>query len=786
MRFFLKKFNRLILKCYILILLFIFPAHNSFAAMVTHNQSVSVEQSINALISGIHFNKDGTKMFTTYNKRLGGDDTRFIQEYELSTPFDISTRVSTGDSERCKLTGVTQNAGYYIYDLEFSNDGMKLFVAQSATSNNASSGDIVTGFNLTSPYDVSTCVFASKTSALDFTSRTFGSYAGNHHPTQANRKFHEVRGVEINDDGTKLFLIFSNEHVNSANEDVGAHLYEYTLTTPYDVSTLVLNKNAGIKLLDNISGANDPQAMRFTPDGKRIFIISHSNFRSSNSVPGISQISLNNAFDTSSFTLDGGINLSTGLNTSNAHPGGVTFSENGLKLYIGNDNNTGTDEVMEYDLACPFNIIAGTCPEIDENKDRIAMAEAKIELAKRTMDYSTKSVLNRLKWVRRNKEKQNLTNLNMNFHFSDPKFNILSEALKSNVKQISTHTSKKNKSNNEEVFYWSEGSISFGRDGETSLASHKDINVTSITYGADKITKNKGLEGMAFRFGIDNVDVGSKGSKIDSQTYNFTYYRNFQRDNKSFLDTIIGIGLIESDITSILGNFEFLNKNRLGKQIYMTIKNSDHIEKVGYTIVPSMQLDLGHTMFDAYQERQLNGDGTGGIRFEDQKVSSGNIRASLGYFKDLNDDKYVVKSRAKIEYQTEFLIKPNIKYSYVSDPSIKYVTDLSPNNSAGLNHIINAEIGLDASVGPYDLFVIYEQNRKLNYGYVHNIYFSIGHLSENGTQTSYSINGSENIGSEYNISKNINDFEIDFKLMNQHALKPNTIDEAFIKLLRKF
>ena len=61
--------------------------------MVTHNQSVSVEQSINAN-SGIHFNKDGTKMFTTYNKRLGGDDTRFIQEYELSTPFDISTRVS--------------------------------------------------------------------------------------------------------------------------------------------------------------------------------------------------------------------------------------------------------------------------------------------------------------------------------------------------------------------------------------------------------------------------------------------------------------------------------------------------------------------------------------------------------------------------------------------------------------------------------------------------------------------------------------------------------------------
>ena len=167
------------------------------------------------------------------------------------------------------------------------------------------------------------------------------------------------------------------------------------------------------------------------------------------------------------------------------------------------------------------------------NNNRVASAESKIELAKRTIDYSTKSVLNRLKWVRRHKEKQNLTNLNMNFHFSDPKFNILSEALKPNIKQINTNISKKNKNDKEETFYWSEGNISFGRDGETSLASHKDINVTSITYGADKVTKNKGLEGIALRFGVDNVDVGSNGSKIDSQTYNFTYYRTFQRDNKN-------------------------------------------------------------------------------------------------------------------------------------------------------------------------------------------------------------------------------------------------------------
>ena len=47
-------------------------------------------------------------------------------------------------------------------------------------------------------------------------------------------------------------------------------------------------------------------------------------------------------------------------------------------------------------------------------------------------------------------------------------------------------------------------------------------------------------------------------------------------------------------------------------------------------------------------------------------------------------------------------------------------------------------------------------------------------------------NGSDNLGSEYKISKNINDFEIDLELNNQDVLKPNTIDEAMVNLSRIF
>ena len=103
------------------------------------------------------------------------------------------------------------------------------------------------------------------------------------------------------------------------------------------------------------------------------------------------------------------------------NPSGIAFSKSGLKMFITGDSS---DEVNEYHLKCPFNLFVGKCPSITKNSDRTGIAEAQIEIAKRTIDHSTDTALNRLKWIRRNKDKQNLTNLN-NFNTSTQFYNPL-------------------------------------------------------------------------------------------------------------------------------------------------------------------------------------------------------------------------------------------------------------------------------------------------------------------------------------------------------------------------
>jgi hypothetical protein len=148
----------------------------------------------------------------------------------------------------------------------------------------------------------------------------------------------------------------------------------------------------------------------------------------------ITQISLSKAYDTSSFTLDGRLNINTGLSpNNNDEPRGVAFSASGLKLYIGSDNQGGADQIMEYDLACPFNIIEGKCPPVTENSVRTGLAIAQIEVATRTIEHSTDTALNSLKWIRRNKDNQNLTNLNLDLNFTNPMLVSLAKVVKNSA-----------------------------------------------------------------------------------------------------------------------------------------------------------------------------------------------------------------------------------------------------------------------------------------------------------------------------------------------------------------
>ena len=762
------------IKKVIVILFFVLPISSSFSAM-TFKQKAEVHdydtEGSSGLIAGIEFNNDGTKIFISYANRFDNTSVHFINEYNLTIPYDVSTKVYAGDSERCVLTGTDGNT---IYDLDISSDGMRLFVVSRRVNSADQDGDKVYGFDLTSPYDISTCSLASETENLDNAVFTIGSNAGdfgytrNESDALNNLEKHRLQSIEINNDGSKLFLLF----MDTASGTVNGRLYEFNLSTPYDVSTLSIVTSAGIEIgTETQNGVTNPAGMRFSPNGKRLIITSHAH----GGIKRVLQVSLSKGFDTSSFTIDGSRILAGSgneMSEANTQTRGAAFSGSGLKVYIGSDRDQNSkDEVYEYDLVCPFNIIRGKCTSITENRDRTGVAEAQIGLAKRTIEYSTDSVLNRIKWIRRNKDKQNLSNLDIDFNFEN-------QRLASLINTFKTVAAKKEvEDQDSDIFYWSEGTIAVGRVGNTSISSSKKIGTDGLTFGADRFTEDNKLRGFAFRFGRDSVDVGTAGSNLDTDTYNFTFYSTSPvKDDTKFIDTVIGIGKLKSDILTVLDG-QSLTADRTGDQFYGTFKIKDEIKNNKLILIPSGQFDLGHTVLDAYKE-----NGNGAIKVKKQHVRTKKLKAAIAAVEDLSKENYTFRRHGKIEYVADVDRSSNFKYTYASDNSVGFNEKLNQDSL----HNLNGEIGFDLVLqNNFSTFLIYEREYAFEKGHTDKIHIALGYLPSKDTNYSFTVDGSETVQSNFIFTKNMGHLLIDFKLSND-LMRPENYSEALISLRGKY
>jgi hypothetical protein len=653
-------------------------------------------------------------------------------------------------------------------DITFSNDGKKMFTVEQQTRS-------VFEYILSTPYNISTASFVQSLSVSGQSSKPFK--------------------VKFNNDGSKMFIAGRGER----------KVFEYSLSTNFDISSASVTYTGNFidvspQLTSFLNG------LTFSPDGK-IMIITEQAF-------GLHQYSLNKSFDLSGganfirsaavttllngsthngivfnqsgtrlfmvdsqvnavnqYTLSEGFNIATasfdgGARDTETDASSIDFSPSGLRMYV-----AGIDDlVKEYHLPCPFNLFAGKCTEITEG-DRRGVAEAQVNIANRTIEHSTDTALNRLKWIRRNKDLQDLSFRNIKLNFSNQMLASLAEAI-----QVST--SPKEKSKNKDIFYWAEGSLAFGKVRETDTSSKKKIYTDGITIGADKFTDDREIKGLAFRYSQNDVKVGIDGSRLDTDTYNLTYYSTTPvKDDKRFLDAVVGIGALYSDISSVLDGNK-LTGNRNGKQIYGTLKLKEEIKKDELTLIPAAQIDLGYTLLSGYSE-----SGKTAMRFDKQSIQSRNLRLSIASVEELNNKKYKMKRHGKIEYQANLHRSSNIKYSYISDSSTKYDTELN----SGALHNINGELGVDIIYdNNFSLFFIVEHNYKHRVGYTNKIHLAIGYLPQKNTNFAFKIEGDDILKSKYIYTKNVNGLDIDFYLLNNNAMRPETFDEIALNLRKVF
>jgi len=257
-------------------------------------RELSVSQGADSNPQGVAMSNDGTMMFVVSNK------TDKVYEYALNTPFSLERVVFTGNE--FDLSGETLEPK----DIVISPDGLKMFII-------ALDSDEIIEYDMADPNSLFLGNVTDSGFRLDLDA------AGINDPT----------GLDFSVNGIDILLV----------DSVLDKCFHFTANTAFTFEDGTVDTG---QELDNSGQSINPQDAKWSGDGFRVFVVDGTEEK-------IFQYVLTTAFDLDTANIIDVISFSVA--NEDLTPFGMTFSSNGLKIFIA---GTTTDSIYEYDLSNPF------------------------------------------------------------------------------------------------------------------------------------------------------------------------------------------------------------------------------------------------------------------------------------------------------------------------------------------------------------------------------------------------------------------------------------------------
>ncbi len=669
-----------------IVLLFSFSLFFSKAiAEPSFVQSKSIDT---ATYYGLTFNNDGTKMYTL--KSEGTTDA--VIEHILTTAYDIST-ATVNNTKVVHVSGGEKS--HVPTQVVFNNDGTKMFVVNHGGRRS------VDYWSLSTAFDVSTASFDD-----------FYSLIG---------KEQRANSIAFNNDGTRMFIA-------GVGNDTQVRIHEFSLDTAFDLSSGVTQLNTE----DLISFQNHIDGVTFNYDGTKMYTIN-----SKEDEDKIFQFELTTPYDVSTLSLEGTFDVSS----VSGEPREMAFSNDGSKMFIiDNDDN----KIHEFNLSCDWSVIDGACEDpittSDVGKDILSSIESQTATAKQIVIHATTPVLNRMYWLRRHRANDKLSNQNIKFNFSNSMMASLSK-----VVPVSNKTNEVLNKLSDNWSFWSEGSVSIGKTGDTSTSSSKDISSKGVTIGMDKkISKNK-LYGYALRLGRDRVDVGSSGSWLDTTSNSLSFYGTFPQDDERFIEGILGIGTLKTD-TLRKTTTNYHTGERDGAQVFGSINYFTIYEKEKFNFAPNLRIDLSYTELSKYRET-----GSTALVYKNQVIETGMISTGFTVSDVLDFDSLTFKANGGLEIGLDFSPSSDATYRYLSETTeyTKSIDQDSKNIRANIGFDLITEDGLS-------IMTIYERNQSDN-SHSDTLYLGFGYIPDDNSEYALTF---DNDKASLNYNRDLNGFDI--------------------------
>ena len=439
----------------------------------------------------------------------------------------------------------------------------------------------------------------------------------------------------------------------------------------------------------------------------------------------------------------------TGTSQITINPSSNFEAETGYYVLIAStafdDTGSGSYAGISSTTALSFSVESMVDPTTD--KDTTGSIDTQSTQIQSTFIKSISTVSTRLSYLRQNRSRDN-------FAKNDIKLEGGNVMLTSLVKTISNSNTISPKLNLTKLIPdnwspWSEGSISLSKIKNNS----SEIESQSLAFGFDRKLNNNNLLGFAIQYGQSDTDIGTSGTGIDSKNYNLSLYQTRPLNDDNFIEGLIGVGIIEKDLTRKSGS-NTLTGSRDGAQIFGSINYGKTIDKGDFNLTPIARVDLGYTELDAYTET-----GTDALSYDKQTVESGMVSLGLEFNDIINFSNSSFKPFGLVEYGLDFSNSSDVQMNYVSDTSTTYTYTQSVNST----HLLTSEVGFNyEALENLNIKTSYKRIQGNENEHVDTVKFAFKFKSRRETEYAMSLDGSEDLKTGFDITKNINGLNLSF------------------------
>ena len=730
---------------------------------LTNSEGNQIDADAFQMPTGLAFSNDGLKVFASnmvQNKNANPNPQECVRMMTLSSPFDLKTVSLVLDEASPLVTkvGLEDNSNdSKCSDIKFSKDGRKMFLGNLTGK--------IHGFDLANPFDLTDLTYSNNVTD-DLTDGNTGG--------RANFSF--------SNDGKKLIFLDGTREAQ--------HIDEYTLSIAYDLTSINLVNTISLTTTANLDSKDDAHAIEFSQDGMTMFVLMHDgNALMQTDKDAIFQFRLTQSFSTRTATMVGSVTPSGTFNTGAF---GMTFSPTGNKLYLVNRVGSqdedkyvaggSVDVVTQIGLSCDYGLVACT----SDPKSNLGV---QMQLAKNNINENSSIVFKRFEWIKRNRNNNNLNNLNASIVSDNSLLNYWFDKVQDKV-VVQKASLKKKQSNNKKSnwSYWSHGDLTIGSyHGKLggpglNLEKPKDIYTSGITFGADKKNSKNNYSGYAIRYADGNSKLASSGHSTTMDTLSLNYYFITPLKDGGYTNTVVGLSSLKYDLKT--GGVTTGQRN--GTQLFTSFDLRNDSEYSILNLTPSLKFKYALTELSNFTEFMTNASSNAtNVIYEKQIFLTGDLAAGVLFNSDpVKYSDGILSHNGSLELVYDYSPDISFEYSYVgsSDTELYKVENYSQKNiraNYGFENIFNNN---------FTLAVNYERLQHLDtdkFSHSDSFFLKLGRIKEEDYEFTFRLDALQDYKLSSRYSTQLNEFDLKIE-SNYNFMSENPEYGAMLQISNNF